>query len=182
MEVKPIRLLCTIIGFTLGILLVGAPPLSAQGNCQPLFDALTKVTKTPTHIYVTANDATNTGGKARTYETIYATGSVYMKVKGSWVRSPVTPQQVVKQEQENWQNGKLTCRYLRDESVSGEAATVYSMHGETSDPDQKFDGQVWISKSRGLPLRREQDIDGGNGVGKNRQSVRYEYANVQPPL
>ncbi len=105
-----------------------------------------------------------------------------MKMKGSWIHSPVTPQQVVKQEQENWQNGKLTCSYLRDESVSGETAAVYSMRGETSDPDQKFNSQVWISKSRGLPLRREQDINAGNDVGKSHQSVRYEYGNVQPPL
>src|SRR5713226_7367633 len=124
MEVKRIRLLRTIIQFTLGLPLVGGLPLAAQGNCQPLFDALTKVIKTPTHIYVTANGAPDSAGKPRTYETIYATGSVYMKMKGSWIHSPVTPQQVVKQEQENWQNGKLTCSYLRDESVSGETAAV----------------------------------------------------------
>jgi hypothetical protein len=178
---KPIRLLSHTLGFTFGLALMSATPLVAQGNCQLLFDALTKVATTPTHIYVTANDP-SAGGKPRTYETIYSYGSVYMKVKGNWTHSPVTPQQVVKQEQENWQNGKLTCRNLRDESVGGEEAAVYGMHDETSDPDQKFDGQVWISKSKGLPLRREQDIEGGNDAGKSHQSVRYEYGNVQPPL
>jgi hypothetical protein len=152
------RVLCAMVGFAFGLSLIGALPVAAQSDCQPLFDALNKATKTPTHIYVTE---TNAGGKPRSYETIYAAGSVYVKVKGSWTRSPVTPQQVVKQEQENWQNGKVTCRYLRDEPISGETAAVYSMRGETSDPDQKFDGQVSISKSSGLPLRREQDIEGG---------------------
>ena len=180
MEMKRVRLLCAMVGFAFG-LVIGALPLAAQGNCQPLFDALTKVAKTRTHIYATEDAGPNAGGKPRSYETIYAAGSVYIKVKGSWTRSPVTPQQVVKQEQENWQNSKLTCRYLRDESVSGETAAVYSMRGETSDPDQKFEGQVWISKSSGLPVRREQDIEGGNDPGKSHQSVRYEYGNVQPP-
>jgi hypothetical protein len=41
---------------------------------------------------------------------------------------------------------------------------------------------IWISKEQRVPLRREQDIDWGNDVGKSHQSVRYEYGNIQPPL
>jgi hypothetical protein len=58
---------------------------------------------------------------------------------------------------------------------------VYSTHAERSHPETKSDGQVWISKSKGLPLRNEMDIDGGDRI-KNHHSVRYEYTNVQPPL
>ena len=127
------------------------------------------------------NAAPNTGGQARTYETIYVGGYVYIKVAStsSWSRGP-TAQQVLKQEQENQQSSKQTCHYLRDESVNGERAAVYSMHAERS--DQKSDGQVWISKTSGLPLRQELDLDSGGKSGKNHHSMRYEYKNVQPPL
>jgi hypothetical protein len=84
-----------------------------------------------------------------------------------------------KQEQENRQRSNFTCRYLRDESVNGERAGLYSTRAETA--DQKSDGQIWISKTRGLPLRLEMDIDTGGKTGKNHSSMRYEYGNVQPP-
>jgi hypothetical protein len=59
---------------------------------------------------------------------------------------------------------------------------VYGTHSERSDGGHiTSDGQVWISKSRGLPLRDEIDIDSGGPAGKNHYSGRYEYTNVQPP-
>jgi hypothetical protein len=90
----------------------------------------------------------------------------------------MTPQQVMKKEEENRKNSKSTCRYLKDESVSGETAAVYSTRSETG--DIKSDGQIWISKGRGLPLRQEFDIDSGGSGGKYHHSARYEYGNVQP--
>jgi hypothetical protein len=179
MGVKRLRLLCIIIGFTVGLLLTGATQLAAQDNCQPLYDAMNKVITTPTHIYTTTNTAPNSGGKPRTIETIYAAGSTYVNFNGKWTRGP-TPQQVVKQEDENRRNSKASCRYLHNESINGETAAVYSTQTETS--DQKSDGQMWISKTRGLPLRQELDVDTGDKSGKSHHSVRYEYKNVQPPL
>jgi hypothetical protein len=154
-------------------------PLAAQGNCKPVFDALSKVTTTSTHIYVTMNAVPNGGDKPRTIETIYAAGAIYTRVRGKWTRSPVTPQQVAKQEQENRQHSNFTCWYVRDELVNGETAGLYRTHAETA--DQKSDGQIWISKTRGLPLRQEMDIDTGGKAGKNHNSMRYVYGNVQPP-
>jgi hypothetical protein len=183
-ETKKVRLLWGMTVFTCGLSLIGATPLTAQGNCQPVDDALSKVMTTPTHVYSTMNAVPNAGDKLHTYETIYAGGSVYTKVGGKWTRGPWTLQQVMKQEQENRQKSKYTCRYLRDESVNGETAAVYSTHSERSDEDlgqMKSDGQVWISKSKGLPLRQEFDIESG-GSGKQHHSARYEYTNVQPPL
>ena len=44
----------------------------------------------------------------------------------------------------------------------------------------KPDAQTWISKSKGLPLKTEEDIDTGGG-DKRHMSIRYEYSNVRPP-
>jgi hypothetical protein len=166
---------------------MGAAPLAAQSGCQLIDDAMNKVMTVPTHIYGAMSSVPSNGAKPRTEdashsETIYVGGSVYTKVGGHWSRGDWTPQQVMKQEQENRQKSKYTCRYLRDESVNGETAAVYSMHSERSDVGhQTSDGQVWISKSRGLPLRDEVDIESGGPAGKNHYSGRYEYTNVQPP-
>jgi hypothetical protein len=187
MEAKRIRLLCTIAGFIFELALMGATPLAAQGNCQAVDDAMNKVMTTPTHIYTAMSPVPKDGSKPRTEdtsysETIYVGGSAYTKVGGRWSRGGWTPQQVMKQEEENRRKSKYSCRYLRDESVNGETAAVYSTHAERSDVGQvKSDSQEWISKSRGLPLRGELDIESGDVSGKNHLSVRYEYTNVQPP-
>jgi hypothetical protein len=70
-------------------------------------------------------------------------------------------QRLMKQEQEDREQSKFTCRYLRDESINGEAAAVYATHAESAHPEVKSDGQIWISKSRGLPPRDEMDVDAG---------------------
>ena len=66
----------------------------------------------------------------------------------------------------------------RDESVNGEAAALYMAHSEND--TVKSDAQTWISKSKGLPLRTEEDIDTGDG-DKRHMSIRYEYGNIQAP-
>jgi hypothetical protein len=163
------------IPFVLGLAAALPAPLAAQGACQPVFDAMTKVVTTSAHIY-----NTSTGARPRSSETIYAAGSIYVNFAGKWTRSPLTPPQMLKQEEENRQHSKYSCRYLRDESVNGEPAALYSAHAETQ--DSKSDSQIWISRSKGLPLRQELDIDIGDKAGKNHYSVRYEYADVKPPL
>jgi hypothetical protein len=164
-------------------------PLAAQGGCQAVDEAMNKVITVPTHIYGAMSPILSNGSAPRPSdtihnETIYVAGSAYVKVSGKWSRSEWTLQRLMKQEQENRQQSNFTCRYERDESVNGEAAAVYSTHSERSDADIGHivsDGRIWISKSKGLPLRQEMDVDAGHGM-KDHHSVRYEYTNVQPPL
>jgi hypothetical protein len=44
-----------------------------------------------------------------------------------------------------------------------------------------LDTTVWISKSKGLPLRADIDIDVGGSMGKSHKSIRFDYVNVHPP-
>lgn len=148
----------------------------AADSCQPVFDGITKIVTTPSHSYSTGV----VNGKPRSTETIYVQGKTYMIVKGKWWLSPVTPNDVLKQEMENRANSKATCQFLRNESVNGEPAAVYSMRRETE--TGKEDGQVWISKANGRALREEVDVDYGGAIGKSHLSARYEYSNVKPPM
>jgi len=158
---------------------VSLPAQGADGACQAVSDVGRKVLTTPTHIYTTRTAAFLFGGKPSTSETIYAGGAIYVRVYDHWTRSTITPQDILQQKKDNQNNSKMTCRYLREESVNGEAAAVYSTHTETE--DDKVDVQVWISKSKGLPLREELDTDVGGKLGKSHSSMRYEYGNVEPP-
>jgi len=178
MRVKPTRLLRAAAGLTFGLLTLGGTQGAAQDSCKAINDAQDKVITTPTHIYTTMTSASNSADK-HTTEIIYMGGATYVKVRGRWTRSAMTTQQVIKREEENRKASKSSCQYLRDEIVNGEAATVYSAHSDRADMGIKSDGEIWISKSKGLPLKDELDIT-SDGI-KNHHSARYEYANVQAP-
>ena len=106
-------------------------------------------------------------------------GAIYITMKGKWKKSPLSAAAMRAQEDENWKTAKnVSCKYLRDESVNGQSAAVYKTHQD--DETIKEDGQVWVSKSKGLPLRQEEDVDLGQG-DKRHHSTRYEYNNVQAP-
>ena len=150
----------------------------ATESCQPIFVALTKVATTPSHSY-TISTGLN-GGKPMEAETIFANGQKYIRVRGKWMRIPVTSQDVLEQEKEKEEKGKSTCQLLRSESVNGEAATLYSVHREYD--EVKEDGQMWVSTSTGLLLRVEEDVDNRGNRKSEHQSTRFEYGNVRAPM
>jgi hypothetical protein len=155
--------------------LLSAPVFAADSACQPVFDAAIKMLTIPAHLYSTA---TLPGGKTRASETIYVNGAIYVNYNGQWKRSKMTAKDMLEQEHENIRDSKTTCRHVRDESVNGEAASLYTEHSENDSVIS--DAQTWISKSKGAPLHTEEDLDTGQG-DKQHVSIRYEYSNVRPP-
>ena len=136
-----------------------------------------KQTNAPLHLYMTSTK----GGKTRTSELIYLGDATYIQFEGKWRRSPTTAAARQQERMEAIQRAKaLTCKYLRDEAVNGEAAAVYSARAETADDSSST--TVWVSKSRGLPLKMELDTDIGVGAaGKEQRTMRYEYEHVSAP-
>jgi hypothetical protein len=168
-----VQSLCLIAG-----VLVAGRAHAADATCKLLADANTKIYSIPTHIYMTETAA---GGQARKSELVYLNGKTYVQVAGKWRVSPQTPQKMIeiRKETEAEQEKTMTCKVVRDESVNGEAAVLYSAHQQ--DPDAKNDSQIWISKSRGVPIKLEMDMDVGGAAGKSHRTMRYEYTNVQVP-
>ena len=155
------------------------PAARAQGDCKAVYDATGKLATVASHAYETETNPARPGSDASSVEMISTGGAIYITMKGKWKKSPMSMAAIHAQEEENWKIAKsISCKHLRDESVKGESATVYSMHSETD--HTKADAQVWISKSKGLLLRQEDDLDLGDG-DKRHHSIRYEYTNVQAP-
>ena len=156
-----------------------APPARAQTDCKPVYDAVDKLTTVPSHAYEIETNPARPGSDASSVEMISTGGAIYIMMKGKWKKSPMSMADMHAQEEENWKTAKnISCKHLRDESVKGESAAVYSAHSETE--DTKTDAQMWISKSKGLLLRQDDDVDIGGGE-KHHRSIRYEYTNVQAP-
>jgi hypothetical protein len=149
--------------------------LAAQVACKPLLDAEMKAFENPLHMYTIA--AVN--GKTFMAESIFVGGNSYMRINGKWSPSGKTSDYTDLMQKKRPQSSNATCSYVKDEAVNGEIAAVYSMNDVLAS-GSKVASQIWISKSKGVPLRQEDDIE--TSRGKTHNSTRYEYSNVKPPM
>ena len=164
-----------------GAVLLASPQIRAQAsNCATVRAASLRMDTTPYHLYFVdsakAVEAEN-GGKPKTGESISVGGTMYFLSHGKWVKSPVN-MAAMKAERDKHDWTKDTCTHLRDESVNGEAASVWRTHVVTE--MSAVDTDMWISKSRGLVLKANSVMDLGAGQ-KNHSSARYDYSNVKAP-
>ena len=175
-------LLCAI-----GIL-AGPGAARAEDTCQVIGDADRKVLLTPAHLFTVQNMDVHSNIPEK-IETIYTggpDGKVYVMTKGKW---GLSKQSAAEQQKQYDATPKMPeiCQHLRDESVNGEAASVYisrrvfSEQSPDGTPGASIEATTWISKSTGLPLRRETDMSVGGPGGKGHWSIRYDYVHVQPP-
>src|SRR5262249_50772154 len=110
---------------------------------------------------------------------ISAGGQNYVLSKGKWQKSPMDAAATAKLEQDNINSAtEISCHRVRDESVNGESAVVYSSH--VVNEGVKADGLVWVGRSSGLVLKTESDVDTGDG-DKRHFSTRFDYTNVHAP-
>ncbi len=152
-----------------------APPAYAQvqsGSCKPVFDAMLKETTTPHHI-VTTKDGSVVG------EAIATADTTYIKVRGVWKTSPLSPQKMLAQQQENIRDTtKASCTKLPDDLAGGQPATVYQTHYEQKDLGAS-DAKVWIAKATGLPLRTDVSLQAGE---KTSVVSQFDYDNIKAPI
>jgi hypothetical protein len=155
---------------------------SAQNTpavCRPPIDAQRKTVTTPHHLY-SAETTPGRVGAAQTGEIITLGGSIYLRHRDKWRRSPMTPSAMLKQIDDNLADARsFSCRHVGTESVGGVAADVYTSHDARD--GLVADARVWVARSSGLVLRIEEDLDTGGADGKRHISLRYDYANVRAP-
>jgi hypothetical protein len=160
--------------------LLGAAPANADAaDCASANKATLALEQIPNHQYVTSVEP-GSKGEPITMEIITLTDAKYMGSNGNWTKSSFNSQQAVREEQ-----GKIdksmqrTCKFIRDESVRGEATAVYSVHDET--PGAKSDTQIWVAKRNGLPVKLETDITFSGTNSKTHISDRIDLDNVKAP-
>jgi hypothetical protein len=157
----------------------GAADPGTDSACQTVLDASAKLFTTPYHLYMTEAAAVAVKGIPMNSEMVFSGGVQYILYNGKWSLSPMSLEEMKALNERNRKNVKnMSCHYVHDESVNGESAALYSTHEENA--KGKNDNQIWVSKSKGLILRQETDIDTGGG-NKSHFSSRYEYSNVHAP-
>ena len=158
---------------------IGTPAaIAADASCKPVFDAITRLVKTPNHQFlIQSSDAP--GSTPQAGEMIFTGKTTYFLHDGQWQTSTITPEQTLKQDEENRRNSKTSCRAVREESVEGVSATVYTLHSESA--VGQSDGLIWISKVSALPLRQKIELAMSGITEKNHVETRFVYSGVEPP-
>jgi hypothetical protein len=158
---------------------IGSPAAIADDtSCKPVFDAISRLVRTPNHQFlVQSSDAS--GSTPQKGEMIFTGKTTYILQDGKWRTSNVTPEETLKRDEENRKNSKTSCRAMRDETVEGVSATVYTLHSESE--VGKSDGQIWISKASALPLRQKIELAMNGITEKNHVETRFVYSGVEPP-
>lgn len=148
-------------------LVVGTARAQDPG-CKPLYDAAVLQARTPSHIY-----STMTGSSNLSTETVSTSDVLYVRASttgSQWKKSSYSPQEEAKQAAES-SRAYTSCQHVGDESINGEAAAIYTEVNKNS----QINGKVWLSKTRGLPLKAELTMSSGH------IAIRYDYSNVRPP-
>ncbi len=154
-----------------------ALPGLAASPCDLVLAASRKVYQVPVHLYMTESGGAN-AGKTKNAESVYLNGIAYVMVSGRWRKSPISPKDLAEAKQDTDQKVG-PCTAVGDEAVKGEPSTLYKVHSQSE--DVKVDTEIWISKSKGLPLKQVSDVDVGGALGKTHTEIRYEYSNVAAP-
>jgi hypothetical protein len=158
---------------------IGTPAAIADDtSCKPVFDAISRLVKTPNHQFlIQSSDAP--GSTPQTGEMIFTGKTTYILHDGRWQTSTITPEETLKQDEENRKNSRTSCRAVRNESVEGVSATVYTLHSESA--VGKSDGLIWISKATALPLHQKIDLAMEGIAEKNHVDTRFVYSGVEAP-
>lgn len=169
------RLVTTISLAVVALCAASAGAQTLSPECQAMMDAGMKQFTVPSHAFMTSTGISSALAQS---EMINVNGATYAMVNGTWMKSPVSVEQLIQQSQAQVASAKShTCQVMPDETVDGAAASVYTSHTETA--TGVTDSRVWIAKATGLPIKSEIDMTMGDR--RSHTSVRYEYNNVTAP-
>jgi hypothetical protein len=146
-----------------------------DATCKLVFDAMAKTILTPNHQYMMLKMDALDRGKPQNSEIIDTGKATYILHDGKWTPS-LTPQETLDHMNENRKNTKSTCHFVRDETVDGVSASLYTVHEDNPDSDS-VDSKVWFAKASGLLVHVAMDMEGMHSES------RYAFGAVSaPPL
>ena len=166
-----------LIFLVLSASIASAPVRAEDPACTAVYEATARMLATPHHQYQSSTHG-EAGGQTQMSEIVSTATSRYLKVGGQWSVSGSSPEKEVQEMQERRKTLHPSCRLVRDETIEGTPARLYSIHNQSEFATS--DQRLWVATASGLPVREEIDLNGGEGMVR-RLVTRYVYTNVQKP-
>jgi hypothetical protein len=127
------------------------------------------------HKSYSATSTTSGGGApTRVGHSVSTGGKLFVEMNARWVLSKMTMSDMANEMRAEIGTAKMSCHRLGEETVGGEATTVYSSH--VNNHGNVSDNRLWISKATGLPLKTEVKLQNGMQI-----VTVFDYAHSQAP-
>ena len=140
-------------------------------DCATLMSA----TVASAHKSYTATSTTSGGGvPTRVSHSVSTEGKLFLEMNGRWVLTKLTMSDMANQMRAELGTAKLSCRRLGEETVDGQATTIYASH--VVNRGNVSDNRLWIAKATGLPLKTEVKLQNGLQI-----VTVFDYAHAQAP-
>jgi len=152
------------------IVAVGPRPALADA-CGTVMDAVLAQAKLS---YAGAGDMIRSGQAPMHTEVVVTGGKMYVLVMGKWQSMPFSAEETISTAKQKMAATTHSCQQAGTEAVNSEAATIYTEHADMAGAAES---RMWISDSRGLPLKVEVKLPGGAMT----QTLEYRYDNIQAP-
>jgi hypothetical protein len=139
--------------------------------CKPILDGLVK--------YFTVDHAETWTTEKQSGERLQKSGVAYLKTRGKWTKSPITPEDSARLIRQVANSAKsYGCKAGSDTTIDGTPAAVWKLH--IDDFDSVSDIVLTVSKATGLPLLTVQDTE--NDESKRHTVTRFRYDGIHAPL
>jgi outer membrane lipoprotein-sorting protein len=155
----------------LALTLAALPGPALADACGTLMQAIEAQAKLP---YAAAGDMTMAHSAPMHTEVVVTGGKMYVQVMGAWHAIPFSADQTIAEAKQKMAGDKHVCEQVGTDAVNGEATTIYTEHQDKPGAAQT---RIWISDSRGIPLKFELKLPDGGTT----QTLQYRYDNVQAP-
>ena len=161
--------------------LIAAPAVRAQqladASCGPVATAFLKMASAPRYRSVIAMGAP---GHTQQAERIVVGDTTYYGGAGHWLKKTAALSERLQADREIGM--RLTgCRSVRSDNVAGEGVQVYAAHSASTSPVTRSDMEVWISKSRGFPVRVDSDASFNGGAPTHSTETITYGGDIRPP-
>ena len=155
----------------LAVILAAGPRPALADACGTVMDAMFAQAKLP---YAGSGDMIHPGKAPMHTEVVVTGGKMYVQVMGRWQSMPFSAEETISTAKQKMAETRHVCRQAGTDAVNGEAATIYAEH---ADKAGAVESRMWISDSRGLPLKVEVKVPSGGMT----QTLEYHYDNIQAP-
>lgn len=127
------------------------------------------------HKPYTATSTMSGGGvPTRVSHSVSSGGKLFVEMSGHWVLAKLTMNDMANEMRSEIGTAKMSCHRLGDETVRGEATSVFANH--VANRGTVSDNTLWISKASGLPLKTEVKLQNGMRIVTD-----FDYSRSQAP-
>ena len=153
------------------------------GDCSTLVTAILKLDHMPHRILSLSKGDGPRGPFEKKYEEIFTGDMFYSTTDTGWKSKPKTGDELAQDFLDARKSAQSDCESGGSETVAGQMADIIKGHGGGGPGSFSIDTRIWVSRSSGLPVKRELVLSnaGPNGNVSMTTVDTFIYDDIHAP-